>query len=99
MKTRNHLETIAEDLRDPEFAQEYLQRGWEDGLPTFLVSLRDVITATVGMAVLAEKTGLGRESLYKALSETGNPHLATIQKILSASGYELRVFAREGNRP
>jgi probable addiction module antidote protein len=93
MTTRNHLETIADDLRDPEFALDYLQMGWEDGLPTFLVSLRDVVTATIGMSHLAAQTGMSRESLYKTLSATGNPQMATLHKILSVLGYELRLLA------
>lgn len=57
-------------------------------MPTFLVSLRDVIQANGGMARIAETTGLSRESLYKALSATGNPHLSTIRKIMQALGYD-----------
>ncbi len=40
---------------------------------------------------VAEATGVGRESLYKALSEDGNPHLATVIKVMRALGYRLSV--------
>lgn len=87
---RDHLETIADDLRDPEFVNEYLQLGWADGLPTFLVALRNVAIATLGMTRLAEITGMSRESLYKTLSPEGNPRLETVRKVLQALGYDLQ---------
>ena len=87
MTTRDHLETIAEDLRDPEFALEYLEMAWEDGLPNFLIALRDVVTVTVSMTRMAEATGMSRESLYKTLSATGNPQMVTIKKIMEVLGF------------
>jgi probable addiction module antidote protein len=41
------------------------------------------------MASIAQATGLGRESLYKSLSETGNPELATVLKVVEALGLKL----------
>jgi probable addiction module antidote protein len=57
----------------------------------FLLALRNVIQATRGMTDIASETELGRESLYKALSEAGNPKFATVQKVLAALGLQLAV--------
>jgi probable addiction module antidote protein len=87
MQNRDFLEVIADDLRDPEFVEAYLQAAREEGLPTFLLAIRDVIGATVGMSRMAERTGMSRESLYKALSETGNPQLRTVDRVLEELGF------------
>lgn len=50
-----------------------------------------VIARAKGMAQLAQQTGLGRESLYKALSGDGNPSFATILKVMSALGIKLHA--------
>jgi len=47
------------------------------------------------MTEIARKTGMSRESLYKALSEKGNPSLATVATVLEAMGLRLSIAARE----
>ena len=49
------------------------------------------IARAKGMTQLARETGLGRESLYKALSPSGNPEFATIMKVISALGLKLHA--------
>jgi probable addiction module antidote protein len=51
------------------------------------------IARSKGIAKIARSTGLGRESLYKALSPDGNPGLATVLKVLLALGLRLKVAA------
>jgi probable addiction module antidote protein len=51
-------------------------------------ALRDIARAK-GMTQIARDTGLGRESLYKALSPDGNPEFATILRVVSALGLKL----------
>lgn len=58
------------------------------------VALRTVAEAVGGMAVLARKTGLSRETLYRTLSTRGNPRLDTLAVILAAFGLRLTVQAR-----
>jgi probable addiction module antidote protein len=53
-------------------------------------ALGDIARAK-GMTQLARETGLGRESLYKALSPSGNPEFATIMKVISALGLKLHA--------
>jgi probable addiction module antidote protein len=55
------------------------------------VALRTVADAVGGMAALAEKTGLSRETLYRTLSDRGNPRLDTLAVILAAFGLRMTV--------
>lgn len=55
------------------------------------VALRTVADVVGGMTALAEKTGLSRETLYRTLSEKGNPQLDTLATILAAFGLRLSV--------
>ena len=55
------------------------------------IALRTVAEAVGGMAALADKTGLSRETLYRTLSERGNPRLDTLAAILAAFGLRLTV--------
>ncbi len=97
MKSRNHDEAVIEMLRkDPDFATEYLKVAFEEmdedgGEAAFLMALRHIVEARGGMTQLAEKTGLSRESLYKALSGERSPGFDTILKVLGALGLKLHV--------
>ncbi|MGC4028935.1 MAG: putative addiction module antidote protein [Steroidobacteraceae bacterium] len=57
------------------------------------VALRTAAEAVGGMAALAERTGLSRETLYRTLSENGNPRLDTLAALLEAFGLRLTVRA------
>lgn len=82
---------LLEDLQDADEAAAYLEAAMEDEDPAvFLVALRQVAKAH-GMTEVARKAKLGRESLYKALSESGNPELQTVNKLLHAMGLRLSV--------
>ena len=93
MPVKDFNETFESELRNPEYAADYLQYALEDGTETFLIALRDVAKANGGLAQLSEVTALGRESLYKALSEDGNPKIKTVQTVLNALGLRLSVAA------
>ena len=80
-------------LKDPAEAAAYLEATMEDEDPAvFLLALRQVAQAQ-GMSSVARKAKLGRESLYKALSEKGNPEIRTVNKLLHAMGLRLTVQA------
>ena len=69
----------------------YLNVALEDGdLGLILATLGDIAHAR-RMAVVAEETGLGRESLYKSLSADGNPEFATVLNVVSALGLRLQA--------
>jgi len=84
---------VAELRRDPEFAAEYLRSALEDTdePKVLLVVLRQVAEARGGVAKIAKAAGVERESLYRALSPSGNPRLSTLTAVLKAVGLKLSV--------
>jgi probable addiction module antidote protein len=70
----------------------YLEAALEEGDPVLVAAALGDIARSKGMSHVARAAGLGRESLYKALSPTGNPEFATIMKVVGALGLELRVL-------
>ncbi|MFC6300802.1 putative addiction module antidote protein [Pseudomonas sp. CCM 7893] len=82
-------------LKTPEDMAAYLDACFEedagDGL-LIRTALNDIARAQ-GMTQVARNAGLGRESLYKALSSTGNPEFATIMKVMKALGLKLHATA------
>jgi len=82
----------ADYIRTPEEAAGYLNAAIEDGHPAVLLkALRNIADSTGGMTQLARETGLTRESLYKALSDDGNPRLSSLDAILRAMGLKLSI--------
>ena len=77
----SHDEAIVKELRaDPEFAAEYLKAAIEeaeDEPRVLLIALRRIAEARGGLAKVAKAAGIERESLYRALSQRGNPRLST----------------------
>ena len=93
-KSKAYQEYLIESLRDPREAEAYLNAALEEEDPElFLLALRNVAEARGGVAQLAEKTKLNRESLYKMLSERGNPELRSLNALLHALGFRLAVTA------
>ena len=81
----------ADYLEKEEDIVAYLEAAFEDGDPQLITAALGDIARSRGMTKVASKTGLGRESLYKALSPDGNPALATVLKVIQALGLQLRV--------
>ena len=89
----------ADHLRSETEIAEYIEAMLCDGDTRAVpIALRTVAEALGGMAVLAEKTGLSRETLYRTLSERGNPRLDTLAAILGAFGLRLSVRAKSARR-
>jgi probable addiction module antidote protein len=81
----------ADYLDNDELIAEYLNAALEDTNPDiFLAAISDVAKAR-GMSRLAKDSGLGRESLYKALSPGAKPRYDTVLKLLRALGVELQT--------
>ncbi len=84
-------------LDNEEVIAEYLSAASEDpNADVFLSALADVAKAR-GMAQIAKASGLGRESLYKALSPGAHPRHETISMILRALGVKFSVVADGGS--
>ncbi len=82
---------LLESLKDPEEAAAYVEAVLElDDSAALLLALRQVAKAH-GMAEVARRADVGEKSLFRALSENGNPTLDTINKVLHAVGLRLSV--------
>jgi probable addiction module antidote protein len=84
---------VVEHLETEEDITAYLEAVLDDGDPALVSSALGDIARSRGMAEIAREAGLGRESLYKALSPEGNPEFATVMKVLRALGLSLHVKA------
>lgn len=92
--TVKHDDWLFEQLKDGEFAAQYLNAASEDDDPkTYLTALRKVVEARGGMAYIAEKAHLSRETLYRTLSSRGNPTIRTLNAVLKATGLRFEVTA------
>ena len=95
--TQKMVETQSWDVVDHLTTEEdmiaYLGAAFEDGDPALIVAALGDIARAKGMTQVAREAGLGRESLYKALSPTGNPEFTTVLKVLNALDMRLRVEA------
>ena len=82
---------LIESLKDPEEAAAYIEAALELEDPAaLLVALRQVAKAH-GMADVARRADVGEKTLFRALSENGNPTVATLHKVLHAVGLRLSV--------
>ena len=62
----------------------YLEAAFDEGDPRLIAAALGDIARAKGMTTVAADAGLGRESLYKALSPDGNPEFATVLKVMRA---------------
>ena len=92
----------ADYLSDEESIAEYLTAALEDPNPDMLLAAIKDIARARGMTQLAKDTGLGRESLYKALAPGAKPRYDTVLKLVHALGVTLRAIPAgdiSANRP
>lgn len=81
----------AEFLTTEEDMVAYLNAALEDGDTSVIVAALGDIARSKGMTQLSRETGITRDGLYKALSPTGNPSFATVQRVVRAFGLKLDV--------
>jgi probable addiction module antidote protein len=90
-KTKFQRFEVADYLDDEEVIAEYLTAALEDPNPEiFLLAVANVSKAR-GIAKVAQDSGLGRESLYKALAPGAKPRYETVRKLMDALGMKLMV--------
>lgn len=93
----NYHEHLMKSLKDPDLVVEYLNVALEEednSAPTlFLRALKNVAEAW-GFTELSDLTGLDRASIYRMLSQAGNPRLSSLQALLSAMGLRLAVVKK-----
>ena len=90
-KTKTQPWDITQHLETKEEIAAYLEAVLEDGDPGLIAAALGDIARAKGMAQIAQETGLGRESLYKALSADGNPQFATVLKVMQVLGLKLQA--------
>lgn len=83
----------AEHLKTEADAAAYLQASLDEGDTGLIMAALGDIARAHGMSEVARAAGLGRESLYKALSKDGNPEFATVLKVVQALGLKLTATA------
>lgn len=81
----------AEYLTSPEAIAAYLNDAIENGDADELIAALGTVARAKGMSVIARDTGLGRESLYKALGGSSKPEFATINRVIAALGLRMAV--------
>ena len=92
-KTKTSPWDVAEHLETVEDMAAYLEAALEEGDPALVAAAMGDIARAKGITQIARETGLGRESLYKALSPEGNPEFATVLKVVRALGLRLHATA------
>ncbi|MBF0391899.1 MAG: putative addiction module antidote protein [Alphaproteobacteria bacterium] len=93
--TRTRPWDVTESLDGDERIAAYLEAALEEGDAALVAAALGDIARARGMTEIARQAGLGRESLYKALSPEGNPEFSTILKVVRALG--LRLHASTGH--
>jgi len=82
---------VADYLDSNEMVAEYLNEVLENGNENDLITAIGNVAKAIGMTKIAEKSGLSRPSLYKALSDGAKPQFSTIIKVLKAVGGQVTV--------
>jgi probable addiction module antidote protein len=94
MVTKTFAFDAAELLDSPETQAAYLSEIMAGGSPAEIAQAIGTVARARGMTAVARDAGVGRESLYKALSGEGNPEFGTIMKVLGALGLGLTVTSK-----
>ena len=93
-KLTSYQKDLIKSLKDPCEAAAYLNAAIEEGdRAVFLLALRNVAEANGGMAAVAGKAKLSRESLYRMLSKKGNPEIKSLIALLHTMGLRMSVEA------
>lgn len=90
-KTKTLPYDSAKILNSKEAINAYLMEALETKDPAFIASALGTVARSRGMAKVAKRAGLSRESLYKALSADGNPAFGTVIKVMQALDLKLSI--------
>ena len=90
-KTKTKRWDAADYLKTDRDVIAYLEAAFEDGDSGVVAAALGDIARAKGMTKVARQAGLGRESLYKALSADGNPELGTVLRVVRALGIKLHA--------
>ncbi len=90
-KTKTKRWDAADHLKSDADVIAYLEAAFEEGDSGVVAAALGDIARAKGMTKVARQAGLGRESLYKALSAGGNPELGTVLRVVRALGIKLHA--------
>lgn len=79
----------AEDLGDPNDQAELIAEAFATGDPAFIKAALNTAARAQNMSQIAERAGITRQALYKALSEGGDPKLSTLLGVTKAMGIQI----------
>ena len=82
---------VSEYLDDEAAIAAYLEAVFEDGDPGLISAAIGDVAKAKGMSQIARESGLSRETLYRTLSQDGNPELSTLTKVIRAIGMRISV--------
>jgi len=86
---------FGETVKTVEDARTYIDAALEEVGPEHLKTVLRAIAESEGMTALAERSGITRAGLYRALSDEGDPKFSTLTAILDALGLRLTVVPKE----
>jgi probable addiction module antidote protein len=90
IKTSSYRQSLLAALLDPAEASAYLNAALEDSPQAFLKAVRNVAQSRQ-MVKVAKDAGVQRETLYRSLSEQGNPTFETLSSVLAALGMKISI--------
>jgi probable addiction module antidote protein len=93
MATETSIFDSATYLDSADAINAYMEEALETDDPAFIAQALGTIARARGMSEIAKRTGLSRESLYKALSAEGNPEFGTVIRVMRALGLKLSITA------
>lgn len=82
---------VAEFLDTEESVKLFLKEALAENDPVFWQHCVSTAARSAGMTKIAEKSGLNRESLYKAMKEDAHPRFDTVMRVLNAMGLQLSL--------
>src|ERR1700722_19271608 len=94
-KTQTTPYDSSEFLTSNEAISAYMEEALSSQDPAFITQALGTIARARGMSQIAKKSGISRESLYKALSAEGNPEFSTVIRVMQALGLRFSVTSSE----
>jgi probable addiction module antidote protein len=85
--------TVSDHLDNEEVLADYFRAAMKDPDPEVFMRAISNVAKARGIASIAKRSGLGRESLYKALAPGARPRYETVRKLMAALGVKLTVSA------
>lgn len=85
----------ADRITDEEDVIAHLEAAFETGDPATIASMLGAVARSRGVAEIARKAGVSRETIYSSLTSEGDPRLSTLTSVLSALGFVLSIHRAE----